>query len=392
MSYAVQIRKILDKHQKWRAEECLNLIPSENVTSHTVRQLLSGDMGHRYRADDRFYMGTRYLDELENLGEKLACEVFGSDWASLRPLSGHMADMIVVSTLTKPGGSVLTVNPANGGYPGLGDPTGYPSFVNVRNLFFPFDSERMNIDVEKTLVLIEDEKPSLVIFGQSYFLFPHPVKELTEACRSVGSRIAFDGSHVLGLIAGGEFQKPLEEGAELLMGSTHKSLFGPQGGLMVGRSSSEADVKARQFPGLVDNAHWNRMAGLIWALDETRRVGGKYAKQVIANAKALAQGLDEGGVPVKCRDQGYTGSHQVFLALTDQREIEDLAKKLEDANIIVDHGMRLGTCEATRRGMRPEDMERAAELVVRVYKGEDPAKIRKLATRLRREFNKIVYT
>jgi glycine hydroxymethyltransferase len=176
----------VDKHQKWRAEECLNLIASENLTSHTVRQLLSGDMGHRYRADDRFYKGTRYMDELEAMGEKLACEVFGADWASLRPLSGHMADMIMVSTLTKPGGSIVTVNPANGGYPGLSDQAGYPTFVNVKNLYFPFDSERMNIDVEKARGLIEDEKPSLVVFGQSFFLFPHPVKECLCFCRFEG--------------------------------------------------------------------------------------------------------------------------------------------------------------------------------------------------------------
>src|SRR5712692_9691689 len=87
-SYASQIRRIVDRHQKWRGEECLNLIPSENVTSHTVRQLLTGDMGHRYTATDGFYKGTRFIDELEDLGEKLASEVFGSDWASIRPLSG----------------------------------------------------------------------------------------------------------------------------------------------------------------------------------------------------------------------------------------------------------------------------------------------------------------
>ena len=382
----------MDKHQKWRAEECLNLIASENLTSHTVRQLLSGDMGHRYRADDRFYKGTRFMDELESLGEKLACEVFGADWATLRPLSGHVADMTMVSTLTKPGGSILTVNPANGGYPGLSDQAGYPTFVNVRNLYFPFDSERMNIDLEKARGLVEDEKPSLVVFGQSFFLFPHPVKELASACRSAGSRVAFDGSHVLGLIAGGEFQKPLEEGAELLLGSTHKSLFGPQGGIIVGKSGAEPEVKGRQFPGLIDNAHWNRVAALVWALDEARRVGGKYAKQVIANSKALAKSLHEGGVPVKCADCGFTGSHQVYLDMTDTKEIERFAQKLEDANLIVDHGIRIGTCEATRRGMKPKDMERIAELIARVYKGEEPAKVRREATRLRRQFNRILYT
>jgi glycine hydroxymethyltransferase len=349
-------------------------------------------MGHRYRADDRFYKGARYMDELESIGERIACEVFGGDWASLRPLSGHMADMIAVSTLTKPGGSILSVHPNNGGYPGIGESTGYPSFVNVRNLYFPFDSDRMNIDVEKARALIEREKPSLTVFGQSFFLFPHPVDELADACRSVGSRVSFDGSHVMGLIAGGEFEKPLEEGAEVLHGSTHKSLFGPQGGIMVGKSAVRAEVQGRQFPGLVDNAHWNRVAALVWTLDEARRVGRKYAAQVIVNAKALAKSLHEGGLPVKCPDYGFTESHQVLLGITDLNEIEDLSQRLEDANIIVDHGIRLGTCEATRRGMKPKDMERVAELVVRVYKGEDPAKVRPRATKLRREFRSLVYT
>src|SRR3989442_4256639 len=162
-----------------------------------------------------------------------------------------MADMISVSTVAKPGSSILTVSTADGGYPGLSDQAGYPTFVNVRILYFPFDSERMNIDVDKARGLIEDEKPSLVVFGQSFFLFPHPVKELAEACNTAGSRVVYDGSHVLGLIAGGEFQTPLQEGAELLLGSTHKSLFGPQGGIIVGNKDGQAEMKARQFPDLL---------------------------------------------------------------------------------------------------------------------------------------------
>src|SRR5437899_10365318 len=187
------------------------------MTSHTVRQLLSGDMGHRYRADDKFYKGTRFMDELESFGEKIACEVFGADWATLRPLSGHLADMIMVSTLAKPGGSILTVSPADGGYPGLSDQAGYPTFVNVRNLYFPFISDRMNIDAEKARGLIEDEKPSLVVLGQSFFLFPHPVKELAEACSKAGPRMVYDGSNVREFLARDDCQRPLQEGAEFLL-------------------------------------------------------------------------------------------------------------------------------------------------------------------------------
>jgi glycine hydroxymethyltransferase len=141
----------------------------------------------------------------------------------------------------------------------------------------------------------------------------------------------------------------------------------------------------------VDNAHWNRIAALTWALDEARRNGRKYAARVIENARALAKGLHERGVPVKCAEYGYTASHQVFLDIKDEKEIDKLTQRLEDANIIVDRGIRIGTCEATRRGMKPRDMESVAELIGQIYKGEDPAKIRRQATKLRRGFNSILY-
>lgn len=348
-------------------------------------------MGHRYRADDRFYKGTRFLDEVEALGEKIACELFGADWASLRPLSGHNADMLLVSTLTRPGGSILSVSEADGGYPGLTE-QGYPPMVGVKNLYFPYDLERMNIDPDKARVLIEDQKPNLVVFGQSFFLFPHPVKELADSCRSVGAKIAYDGSHVMGLIAGGAFQRPLKEGADVLQGSTHKSFFGPQGGIILGRASVESTIRNRQTPGIVDNAHWNRIAALAWALDEFRRKGAKYAGHVIENAKVLARALYENGVPVKCAEYGFTESHQVILDIHDEKEVNRLTDTLEQANIITDRGIRLGTNEMTRRGMGPDEMEGIAYMIATIYKGGDVGRVKRTATRLRRKFNAIHYT
>ena len=348
-------------------------------------------MGHRYTAPDRFYKGTRFLDELEQLGEEIAREVFHSDWVSLRPLSGHSADMIAVSTLTRPGDSILTVSPDNGGYPGISD-QGYPPMVGVHNLYFPYNSEEMNIKVEEARLVIKDRKPALVVFGQSFFLFPHPVRELVETCREVEAKVAYDASHVMGLVAGGTFQDPLREGVDLVMGSTHKSLFGPQGGIMFGNPAVEPQVKAKVFPGLVDNAHWNRMAALAWALDESRRQGARYAKQVIANAKTLAKTLHENNLPVKCAEHGFTQSHQVFLGITGEAEIERFTTALEESNIIVDRGVRLGTNEMTRRGMKSNEMERIAELIARVFHQESTARVKREATRLRREFQGLQYT
>ena len=134
------------------------------------------------------------------------------------------------------------------------------------------------------------------------------------------------------------------------------------------------------------------MAALIWALDEIRRRGAKYASQVVANAKALAKALHEGGLPVKCADYGFTESHQVFLDIRGEENVNRFSEKLEEANMIVDHGIRLGTNESTRRGMKVRDMERVAELILRVYKGEETSSVRKSATRLGKEFKTIQYT
>ena len=114
-----EILSLVEKHEKWRGKQCLNLIPSENVMSPAVRGLLSSELGHRYTARDRFYMGTHFTDEIEQYGEKLAKKVFRADSADLRPLSGHIADLIFLASYAKPGDTLMCVSPDDGGYPGM---------------------------------------------------------------------------------------------------------------------------------------------------------------------------------------------------------------------------------------------------------------------------------
>jgi len=227
-----EILNLVREHEKWRVKECLNLIPSENVMSPSARALLSSDLAHRYTARDRFYMGTRFTDEIEQYGEKLARELFKAETADLRPLSGHIADLIVLANLTKQNDKLVCVSPDNGGYPGMWE-NGLAGFLKLKAVAFPFSKKDMNIEVEEGKKLIEKTKPNVVIFGASLIVFPHPVREIAAIARENGAVVGFDGSHVLGLIAGGEFQDPLREGAQLLFGSTHKSFFGPQGGIIL---------------------------------------------------------------------------------------------------------------------------------------------------------------
>jgi glycine hydroxymethyltransferase len=383
--------ELVRKHEEWRGKQTLNLIASENVASPQVRKLMSTDLLHRYTAPDRFYMGTKFIDEINELASKVAREVFGAQYADPRPLSGHIADWILLSCFTKAGESILSVSPTNGGYPGISN-EGVTQFMSRKNLYFPFDEEKMNVKVDQSSALIEKEKPSLVIFGASFILFPPPVRELSKIVNGVGAKVAYDGAHVLGLIGGGRFQDPLREGASILIGSTHKSLFGPQGGIILTDAPAGKIVKEAIFPSFVDNAHYNRIAALTMALFELKSFGRAYADQVIKNAKTIGRALDEQGVPVKCREYGYTESHQVHL---DNKRIDsriDHTKILEEANMIVDKGTRIGTCEVTRRGMKETEMERIAELIARVVvKREQPERVRKDAIRLREEFNKLEY-
>lgn len=385
------ILNLVNKHEEWRTKQALNLIPSENVMSPAVRNLLSSDLAHRYTARDKFYMGTRYTDELEQYGEQLAREVFKAETADLRPLSGHIADLIVLANLTKPGNTFMCASPENGGYPGMWK-EGLSDLLRISPEAFPFSKNEWNINVEEAKQAIARFEPKAVIFGGSLILFPHPVKELAEAAKEQGAFVGFDGSHVMGLVAGNEFQDPLREGAHALFGSTHKSFFGPQGGIILADKEHGETLKNKIYPGFVDNAHWNRIAALTLALAEMKQYGKAYARQIVQNSQTLAKALDDYGFPVICKHLGYTRSHQVILDYGDQERGRRNAEKLQNANIISDCVIRIGTCEVTRRGMKQSEMQRIAELLKRtLIDNEEPAKIKKDVAKLVSEFQATQY-
>jgi len=386
-----EIFDLIHQHEVWREQNSINLIPSENVMSPMVRSILSSDLGQRYTSKDKFYMGTHFMDEIELKGEELAKQVFGAETADLRPLSGHIADLTVLASFTKRNDTIMCVSARDGGYPGIWQ-QGIPSFLQLRAVGFPFLKENMNIDVDKAAELIREKRPRMVIFGASLYLFPHPAKALAKVSREVDAHVGYDGSHVLGLIAGKKFQDPLQEGATMLFGSTHKSFFGPQGGIILADKDHGEIIKRRIHPAFVDNAHWNRIAALTLALAEMKEFGKAYAGQVVKNAQALAKALAESNFPVVCSHLGFTRSHQVFLDYAGYKKGRVVAEKLEAANIIVDCGVRLGVCELTRKGMKEKEMQQAAEFIDTVVNGgENPQKVKHEVTKFVSEFQKVKY-
>lgn len=376
----------------------MNLLPSENLLSPDVLRLLASDLAGRYSLPmrqvvhdspvDNAYRGTKYADKIEESGEELAKKLFTASFASLKPLSGHIAAELALLSCCSKGDTILVIHARHGGYDGY-MPDYIPKMLDLhlKVEFLPFEESRWDLDYERTVDEILEKRPRLVILGASFILFPYNLRWLRGACDDVGAILAYDGSHVLGLIAGGEFQDPLKEGADVLFGSTHKSFFGPQGGIfLTNREVVASRYQEWLFWKTLDNTHLNRIAALTQALLEMQRYGRRYARQIVRNAQSLGRALDDLGFPLKFEELGFTRSHQLLI---DEHRLHssfglgynDLAIRLESNNIVIDAVGRLGAAEITRAGGKESDMETIARLLLEAARGR---KVKERVTRLRK--------
>jgi len=385
--------------EKWRQEDSLNLLPSENSASPQVRALLSSDFGNRYTLPinteyagefmENAYRGTRITTDVEKRAEEACNDVFGSKHACVQPLSGHIAAMITIVSTTKRGDGLCAIPSDKGGYDGYGQAY-MPDMFGLRASTLPFSEDEWNIESDAAAKHIRRQKPKLVILGASLILFPYDMRPVKEACADAGSILAYDGSHVLGLIAGGEFQEPLKEGADILYGSTHKSFFGPQGGIVVtNRNDLDEAVRKNLTWRVVDNVHWNRVAALGQALLEMKRFGPQYARQVIRNSQRLGRELNERGIPIMFEELGYSKSHQLLMDVKELKAIfgkgiNDFSVMMERSNLIIDSVGRLGTGEITRLGMKEKHLPELADLFVEASRGKN---VRKQVKDLRSRFD-----
>jgi glycine hydroxymethyltransferase len=414
-----KIFQALETHQEWFANS-IPLIASENIPSPAVREAIISDFGNRYAegwAGERVYAGCTYIDEVEIICLDLAKRLFGAQFADVRPVSGVCANLTVYSAFTDPGDTMMALAIPNGGHISAArkEFNGTAGLVHGLNVeYFAFDRENWNIDVEKTKEKVrkltgENKKPKMVMFGGSLFLFPHPVKELSEFFKSENIIVCYDSAHVSGLIAGKQFQAPLNEGADAMTLSTHKTLFGPQGGTVLSLDRYADKIKAGAFPGTSSNHHLHHMAGKAVAFAEFMEFGEDYAKQIIENAQTLARALSDEGLNVLAEKLGFTKSHQIAVDVTKYGDGGNLEKELEKANIIVNRqlipgdiqagrhymhpgGLRLGASEVTRLGMGKDQMKQIASLLARIIvKKEDPAKVMKEVEALRSSYQKVHY-
>jgi len=275
--------------------------------------------------------------------------------------------------------------------------------VSLNPIPVPWDGSRYNVDLDATVTLIEKHLPKLVVLGSAMFLFPQPVREIKEAMERYcpGSILIYDAAHVMGLIAGGRFQSPLEEGADVVITSTHKTLAGPQGGMILTNDRSIAEkIAEATSPLMIANYHLARLPALAATFMEWLTCGSAYADAIIANAKALGKALKERGVPCVGQDLDFTESHTILPVVDAFGEGQEMADRLEACHMIVgatdipeevgNHGLRVGVQEVTRYGMVEADAGELAACLVDGLAGKTGARERAIA--LADRFRQVKFT
>ncbi len=408
---------------EWRQRRCINLIPSEMTASRAVRWLSILDPAGRYaehkavkafcEAEVFYYQGTGFIAEVERLLQEQMGAFLGARRVEVRPISGQMANTTVFSAMVdyinradrkreqRRIGKIFNHHIIRGGHLSaqpMGalrdfvarDPaTDRPAVVN-----FPVRADDpFEIDLAACADLFEVQRPELVILGRSMTLYREPVRAMRRMIDALGLDcvLMYDMAHVLGL-AGPHFQRPFEEGADLVTGSTHKTFFGPQRGVVAADWPAEdrrdelwQAISRRAFPGSVSNHHLGTLVGLLMAAYEMNAFKDAYQVQVLANARALAKALASCGLEVAGDPQrGYTETHQVVVRVGYGRGPQ-IARRLEENNIIVNYqatpeeegftasgALRLGVAEMTRFGMQATDFETLAQLMAEVIRHDRP--------------------
>lgn len=374
------------RNEVWRGEQCINLLAPEAPTSPAVRTLLSSEIGTRAAEGhigsvQRWFAGTQYVDEVESLCVELLKQAFRCRYADHRLMGSMLGNMAVYYALAEPGDVVMTVAQPFGGH----SSNRYDGAAGQRGLKIvdvPFDPVELTVDLDLFRKMAPLVRPKVVTLGLSMTLFPLPVREMKEVIQEWDGKLFFDGAHQAGLIAGGQFQDPLAEGADVLTGSAGKTFGGPQSGIIVWNDPSLTQpVTHAIFPVLVATHQVNRVAALAVAAAEMIAYGQEYMAQIVKNSQALAAALDKRGMPILGKHKGYTTTHQVIADVRQLGGGISVAQLLARANIITNKnllpndrsedwdrpsGLRLGTIEVTRLGMKEPQMDQIADFVARL--------------------------
>ncbi|MBN1635360.1 MAG: hypothetical protein JW920_02530 [Deltaproteobacteria bacterium] len=442
-------RKVVENNN-WRQKQCFNLIPSENTPSLLVKLCEVSDPSGRYAEHKTalkkerealsgtgalkgdqvyYYQGTDFIFEVEEKLKQEFAKYASATQVEARPVSGQMANEIVFKAMVRflaaaPEGfpalskakrltSVMNNNLNFGGHLSAQPFGALFNYIDGPVVNFPLDEKNSyKIDVEKMLDLVDKERPPFIIFGKSMFLHPEPLSQMRSFIDSVPNYnpvIMYDAAHVMGII-GPYFQDPLTEGADIITGSTHKTFFGPQRGIIASKLNPDhpmrklwTEINGRSFPGSTSNHHLGTLLALLVATMEMNQFRDDYQKQVVANAKALAKSCAAHGIPVEGGEEdGYTATHQVIIRVSKFADGKEIARRLEDNNIVTNYqalpddetfthpsGIRIGVSEMTRFGLKENDFDTLARFMAEII--IDNKAVAQDVAQYRKQFNTMQY-
>lgn len=375
-----------------RQQETIELIASENCTSEAVMEACGSVLTNKYaegKPHKRYYNGCEHIDVIEEIAQKRACELFHMDHANVQPHSGAQANMAVFMATMNIGDRVLSMDLSNGGHLSHGSP------VNFSGMYFDVKSYGINengeIDYEDVRKMAIEHKPKLIICGASNYSKIIDFKKFREIADEVGALLLADIAHIAGLVVAGVHPSPAPY-CDFVTTTTHKSLRGPRGGIIMCKEQFAKDIDKAVFPGMQGGPLEHIIAGKAVALLEASKPDFvDYAKQIVKNAKALAQGLMDNGLDIV---GGMTENHLMTLDLRKTGKTgKDMANVLEKVGItankntvpndpqspFVTSGIRLGTPAVTTRGFKEEDMTEVARIIASaIFSSDNEEELKKL--------------
>ncbi len=403
------IEELAQENHRLHDIEGINLNPATNILNPRAEKLLSSGMGSRAslgHPGDKYETGLGAIEQIEIITQELACEVFGSTYAEFRVPSGAIANLYAFMATTEPHDTIIAPPASIGGHV-THHKGGSAGLYRLNTISAPVDQTGYTIDIDVLRKLAHEVKPKLITVGGSLNLFHHPIAQVRAIADEVGAKVLFDAAHLCGMIAGKVWPQPLVEGAHLMTFSTYKSLGGPAGGLIVTNDDEIAQkLDAIAYPGLTANFDAAKTAALGITLQDWKSVGRDYAQMMVKTSQALAQHLQNLGVNIFAADKGFTTSHQFAILAAPYGGGQTAARCMGEAGLLACgiglpikqvegdlNGLRIGTPEIVRIGMKVEHMQDLAGFIARsLDTSVEPKSIQREITEWRKQFSGVHYT
>lgn len=397
-----RVEALIAQNLEIHDRECFNLNPATNVMNPRAEAALARGLGSRPSLGypgDKYEMGLEAIEEIEVIAAELAAEVFGATFAEIRCASGAMANLYGFMALAKPGDAIIAPPPAVGGHV-THHKAGCAGLYGLITHDAPVNADGYTVDLDALREMALRVRPRIITIGGSLNLFPHPVRAIRAIADEVGAWVLFDAAHQCGIIAGGAWANPLDEGAHLMTMSTYKSLGGPAGGLIVTRDAAIAErLDHIAYPGMTANFDAGKTAALAISLLDWRAHGRAYAAAMVELSQALARELAGLGMPIFAAGRGMTQSHQFAVEAAGFGGGQTASKTLRKAGFLACgiglpiaavegdlNGLRIGTPELVRRGVTVADAPVLAALIAEGLRGNDPGAVAARVREMRARF------